>query len=160
MDVQRYKTPQIALHWAIAVLIAANWIFSEDMGRALEARLEGGLVEGVLPLFHTLAGGAIFVLVLIRIVLRLRLGAPPASPGTPHLLELAGTWGHRLLYLLMLVVPASGSAAWYVGIQAAGEAHEILVNLLLIVVVLHTAAALFHQYVLKDRLIARMMPGR
>ena len=36
-----YSGAQIALHWTIAVLILFNYIYSDGMGRALHARLDG-----------------------------------------------------------------------------------------------------------------------
>lgn len=158
MSIQKYSGAQIALHWAIAVLIVANWFMGEGMGGALRAHRAGEASVGT-P-WHVWLGVTILVLVLLRLVVRFGSGAPAPAPGTPPLLVLASIWGHRLLYLLMLAVPASGMAAWFGGIAKTGGAHELLVNILVVVVVAHTAAGLFHHYVLRDGLIARMMPGR
>jgi cytochrome b561 len=40
------------------------------------------------------------------------------------------------------------------------EAHELLVNVLLALVLLHVAAALKHQFMDRDGLLLRMLPGR
>ena len=51
--------------------------------------------------------------------------------------------------------------AWFLVSDEAAEAHEVLKSVLLVIVVLHVAAALFHQFVLKTGLMQRMWkPGR
>jgi cytochrome b561 len=37
--------------------------------------------------------------------------------------------------------------------------HELLANALLILAGIHTAAALMHHYVFRDRTLVRMLPG-
>ncbi|MEY3308596.1 MAG: hypothetical protein RLZZ413_2634, partial [Pseudomonadota bacterium] len=39
----------------------------------------------------------------------------------------------------------------------AAEAHEVMTSLLLVVLAVHVAAALWHQFWLKDHLLRRMM---
>jgi cytochrome b561 len=41
----------------------------------------------------------------------------------------------------------------------AKEAHEVLATTLIILAALHGAAALVHHWVLRDRTLARMLPG-
>ena len=75
-------------------------------------------------------------------------------------MQQAAVWGHRLLYVLMLAVPALGAAAWYGGIEDAGEVHELAGNALMIVALGHAAVALWHQYVRRDGTLTRMLrPG-
>ncbi len=101
-----YSTIQIALHWAIAVLILFNYLYSEGMEDALDARLEGTPLEniGINPSVHVWVGVTVLVLCLIRLGLRLARGVPEA--GGTGAMQLAAIWGHRLLYLLMILVPA------------------------------------------------------
>jgi cytochrome b561 len=40
-----------------------------------------------------------------------------------------------------------------------GEAHEVLANLMLAAIAAHVLAALWHQFVLRDRAISRMVRG-
>jgi cytochrome b561 len=63
---------------------------------------------------------------------------------------------HVGLYALMILMPISGSVAWFGGIDAAAQGHNILKVALLALIALHVAGALWHQFVLKDGLIARM----
>lgn len=153
-----YSRLQIALHWLIALLIAAAWFTHDGMGRALHQRIESGAsgIEG--NTLHVWLGGAVFTLVLIRLIVRATQGAP-APIGTPAMQQ-AAVWGHRLLYVLMLAVPALGATAWYGGIEDAGEVHELAGNALMIVALAHAAVALWHQYVRRDGTLMRMLrPG-
>ena len=69
-------------------------------------------------------------------------------------------WMHLALCALLIAMPTFGAMSWYLGLGWAGDLHEISVNVLLILVGVHAAAALFHHYVLKDGLIDRMRrPG-
>ncbi len=155
-----YTTLQIALHWVIALLIPAAWWMSEGMGRALRTRIENGDTGITGNTVHVWLGGAVFAAVIIRILVRLSTGAPAPVPGSPAWAEKAAIWGHRVLYLLMVLVPFSGAMTWYVGIRDAGEVHEIASNALMILVLGHAAAALYHHYIAKDATLRRMLrPG-
>jgi len=147
---------QITLHWAIAVLIAANWLVSDGMGRALHQRLDGQVVTGNTPTFHVYAGITILVLVLGRLVVRLMQGAPEA-PDADTFIGKIGVWTHFALYALMVLVPVIGMMAWFGGIEPAGDIHTVLMNVMMILVILHALAALYHQFVLRDGLLMRML---
>lgn len=152
-----YTRAQIALHWITAVLVVAAWITHEDMGKALRGRLEGA--EGT-PL-HVWFGVAVFFAVLVRLALRRRHGAPPPVPGMPPLLEAAATWGHRALYALLVATPAAGMATWFGGFLEAGEFHEALGNALMLLALVHAAAALWHHFGRRDETLRRMLrPAR
>ena len=148
-----YSGLQIGLHWLIAILIVTAWFTGEGAEEAMEVVEEGG-VAGFVP--HVLVGLAILALVLVRVLVRLGRGAP-AAPGEPgSLTVLAADWGHRLIYLLMLAVPLGGIATFFLGLDV-GEVHGLAANLLMLVVLGHALMALYHQYVLKDGLLRRMM---
>jgi cytochrome b561 len=148
-----YSGIQIALHWLIAILILVAWLSGEGAEEAMEAIEEGGTV-GFVP--HVAFGLAILTLVVVRILVRLSHGAP-AAPGVPGSLSvLAADWGHRLIYLLMIAVPLGGASVFFLGLEV-GEIHGLAANLLMLVVLGHALMALYHQYVLKDGLLRRMM---
>jgi len=148
-----YSGLQIALHWVIAILIVTAWFTGEGAEEALEVVEEGG-AAGFVP--HVAIGLALLALVVLRILVRLGRGAP-AAPGAPgSLAVLAADWGHRLLYLLMIAVPLGGASVFFLGLDV-GEVHGLAANLLLLVALGHAVMALYHQYVLKDGLLRRMM---
>ena len=152
-----YSSAQIGLHWIIALLIALQFLFNEPMGEAFDSVMRGTVPPFSWAVWAHIAGGvAILALVLWRVALRRSRGAPPPPEGEGTLLGRAATLGHWALYALMVLAPATGLAAWYGGIEAAAELHELFKPLLIILVAVHVLAALFHQFVLKDNLLARM----
>lgn len=155
--VKGYSFTQIRLHWIVAALVVFQLIFGEDMTDAWRTLQRGGEVSaGTMVWTHILAGIAVLALALWRLPLRLTRGVPEAPVGEGALMKLAGAAGHWGLYALMIAAPVSGLLAWYGGIASMGEIHEITKPLLIIVIALHVLAALFHQFVLKDGLVARM----
>lgn len=152
-----YSRLQIILHWLIAALIIATWITHEAMGDAVKAAANGTL-QSTPP--HVPLGIAVFVLVLIRVIVRMRQGSPAPAPQPDATMEAAALWGHRALYLLMIVVPMLGMARWGGGIEVAGEVHEVAANTLMLLALGHAAVAIWHQYVRKDGTLTRMLrPG-
>ena len=153
-----YSSPQIGLHWIIALLIALMFLFNEPIGETYDS-----LKRGIVPPFswavsaHIAGGIAILVLLLWRVALRRIRGVPPPPEGEGTLLGRAATLGHWALYALMLMMPVSGLSAWFGGVERAALAHEVMSNLMLFVVGVHVAAALWHQFWLKDHLLRRMM---
>lgn len=148
-----YSGLQIGLHWLIAILIVTAWFTGEGAEEAMEVVEEGG-TAGFVP--HVAIGLAILALVVVRVLVRLGRGAP-AAPGEPGSLSvMAADWGHRLIYLLMIAVPLGGISVFFLGLDV-GEVHGLAANLLMLVVLGHALMALYHQYVLKDGLLRRMM---
>jgi cytochrome b561 len=172
----RYSGPAIALHWLIAVLIVSGfylgWIMTDIPG----------FTPTKLKYFswHKWIGVTVFALAVIRVLWRATHRAPALDAATPLWQKAAAHLVHGLLYVLMLAIPVSGylysSAAGiqvvYLGIvplptligpdQALKgtlrTVHVLLNYTLLTLVVLHVAAALKHQFVDRDGLLARMLP--
>lgn len=148
-----YSGLQIGLHWLVALLIVIAWFTGEGAEEAMEVVEDGG-VPGFVP--HVAMGLAILALVVVRVLVRLSRGAP-AAPGAPGSLSvMAADWGHRLIYLLMIAVPLGGISVFFLGLDV-GEVHGLAANILMLVVLGHAVMALYHQYVLKDGLLRRMM---
>lgn len=148
-----YSRFQIALHWLVAILIVVAWA-SHDGAEAAMDSIRQGAVVGFVP--HVALGLAVLLLVAIRVMVRLSHGVP-AAPGVPGSLAVrAAEWGHRLIYVLMVAVPLGGVSVWFLGLDV-GEFHGLAANILMLVVLGHAVMALYHQYVLKDGLLRRMM---
>jgi cytochrome b561 len=75
----------------------------------------------------------------------------------PKPLQFLAKATHVLIYALIIGMPISGSIAWFAGVPAAADAHELAKNLLLALVVLHVAGAIFQQFVLKSNVLTRMV---
>lgn len=153
----RYSKSQIVLHWAVVLLLCFQYLWNEPMGQAFRTFMREGQKQptaGVLA--HLVAGVLILALVLWRLVLR---ATQPAAPHGDGLMDKVAQLLHWALYAVLIVIPAAGLVAWFGGVRDAGEIHEVLANVLLALAGLHVAAALFHQFVLKDGLMNRMRLG-
>lgn len=150
-----YTRLQITLHWLIAVLIAAAWFTHEKMDETLRRKIEAGITGPGSRTAHTLLGVLTLVLVLWRIAMRLRTGAPERQ-GSPGIVA-AAKWGHRLLYALMVAVPLGGLVAWTGGLREAGDIHGLAGQALVILAAGHAAAALWHHVRQKDGTLRRMI---
>jgi cytochrome b561 len=153
----RYRPAQIRLHWIVAILIAYQLIVEAPLGRALRQARNGLVPEfNLLVSAHVYVGITILLLVLWRLVLRLRHGAPPPPQTEPAKLQHAAKLAHWTLYAIMIALPISGLTAWYGGIELAAEVHEAMKPVLIGLLALHIAAVLWHQFWLKDGLMSRM----
>ncbi|ODN68965.1 cytochrome b [Methylobrevis pamukkalensis] len=154
-----YSLGQITLHWIIAALVLFQLAFGDSMGR-LASLLRRGETRGagdvLMADLHIYLGIAVLLLVLVRIVLRIRLGAP-ATPARGHpLLGRLAAATHQLFYLLLVAMPVTGLVAEYL-YRPMGEFHEAGKPLFIVLILLHVAGALFHQFALRDGVLTRML---
>ena len=166
----RYAFVSIFLHWLMLILLVGAYITAE---------LQEGAGARSFETWHYTLGLSIFVLVWLRIVARLIWPAPAAIErgwrnGLARLT-------HGALYVLMIGMPligwlilsAEGDAVSLFGVplpplvgadhdfaETLEQLHEVGGTVGYALVGLHAAASLFHHYVLRDGLIARMLPGR
>ena len=130
---------------------------------------------------HRSLGVTIFVLTLFRLAWRSRARLPSLPADLPAIQIMAARATQYLLYSLLLVQPILGmlhSMALGARIdlfflielpgmmsrdkvlsEAAFSAHDVVANLILVVVALHAAAALFHHFVRRDGVMKAMLPG-
>lgn len=152
-----YSRPQIALHWIVFGLIILQYVLHDGISEAWDIVEDGGSV-GFDPLAasHVLGGLLVIVLVIWRLALRARRGAPPLPEAESAVLGLVAKATHGGLYLLMILMPVSGAIAWFGGAEQAAELHEVLRIVLLALVALHIGGALYQQFVLKTGIMDRM----
>ena len=158
MTPKGYSSKQIGLHWIIAVLIAAQFLFAEGMEEAWRVVEDGG-AKVVTPgaAIHIAIGLSVFLLGIWRLMVRMGRGAPPAPEGSSGPQEAIARVTHVLLYVLMIGLPVGGFLAWAMESQTFAEAHGLGKNILLALVALHVLGAVYNQWVLKNGLIRRMM---
>lgn len=158
-----YSALQILLHWVIAALVLFQLVFGESMSMVSRAARRGETAAAsdiTLASAHYWVGIAILVLVALRLVVRLTQGAPAPASDAGSLMARAATAGHILFYVLLVAVPVTGLLAVYVS-NEFGEIHELGKPAFIILIVVHAAAALFHQFWLKDGTLRRMfVPAR
>ena len=156
----KYSNLQIWLHWIIFVLVAHQFLFHEPIAQAFDLRLEGKeFTQSVLIPLHLVFGGVVFLLVVVRLWVRVTEGVPPYPKQDAVVLKLISTVVHWSFYALLLLLPITGGAAWFQGSEGAGNAHEALRGVLLILILLHVVASLVHYFLLKSNLFKRMWWG-
>lgn len=151
-----YSRTQIVLHWLTAVAVLVAWFSHDAMEDIAKAAWKAG--EAPFPTVHTIAGMTAFFLIVARLVIRHRKGAPePLGEGAQRA---AAIWGHRALYALVIAAPLLGFLTWIVGIKALSEQHEIAAKLLMLLALGHAVVALWHHFGKKDGTLMRMIrPG-
>ena len=153
---QKYSNLQIWLHWIVFILILGQFVFHEPISEAFELRLEGQeVVPSALIGLHLVFGGVVFLLIVTRLWVRMGQGVPSYPKENAALMELASKIVHWSFYGVLLLLPISGGFAWFQLSEGAGNAHELLKTVLLLLLFLHVGASLFHYFVLKSNLFKR-----
>ena len=173
---QRYGRLAQLLHWATAVLVLAAFLYGPG---GPEARVYAASRDFDRHLHETL-GSAVFILVLARVIWRQFDRRPEPAPVSRWvglaaiavrmalyallfavpLSAIFGAWleGHPLAYLGGLSIAAPFAASHDLGSTIA-TIHTWLGDVILWVAGLHAMAALFHQFILKDGVLASMLPA-
>ena len=171
----RYTRTAIALHWLAAILIFAAFPLGLTMSDLPLSPLKLKLIS-----YHKWLGVTIFLLAAARLAWRAAHTPPPPPDAMSAWQRRAASGLHHLLYLLLFAIPLSGwlmSSAKgfqtvYFGVlplpdligkdkalgDALQEVHEMLNYGLLALVSAHVAAALKHQFIDRDGILARMLP--
>ena len=172
----RYTGPAIALHWLLALMI----LVSLGVGLYMTG-LPMGLQRLKLYNWHKWAGVTILLLSAARLLWRLAHRPPPDVP-MPAWQAKAAHALHWALYAAFFAVPLSGWAysssagfpiVWF-GVLPLPDfvpadkplsetlkiAHHFAAYTLGALVIAHVAAALKHQFLDRDGLLARMGVGR
>ncbi len=139
-----YTLAQIVLHWSIAALVIWQLVFGEEM-EVLEHPANADAIDLFLANSHIWVGFAILALVALRIVLRLVQGAPPPIE-TGRATAIVARVSHAAFYVLLVAVPVTGILDYYFHLPT-GELHELGKPLFIVLIVLHVAATLWHQFI-------------
>ncbi|HVH03264.1 MAG TPA: cytochrome b/b6 domain-containing protein [Amaricoccus sp.] len=152
-----YDRTQKALHWTIALLVGAQYLAFDGIGRAFNVGLrEGSFAYSAGTIGHIAAGSLILGLMAWRLGLRLTRGTPPPPDAEPAIAKLAAHAVHWAFYGLLIAMPLSGLAAWFLPSRQIGGLHDLGQTLLLGLIGMHVAAVLVHQLWWRSGLIARM----
>ncbi|WP_447932543.1 cytochrome b [Sphingopyxis fribergensis] len=173
---ERYGLASILLHWIMLLMVLAVYATIE----LREFWPKGSPTREMLKNWHFMLGLSIFGLVWLRIGARLVWSAPAPLQGPAWRNRIAMAT-HLSLYLFLIAMPVAG---WLV-LSGEGkpipffgfelpplvatspalakqveEFHELGGTIGYVLIGLHAAASLFHHYILKDRVLSRMSPGR
>jgi len=175
MTVARYHPLLVALHWFLGAFLLLDLFLgtfvlkaipntSPDKLEALRAHMTGGFV--------------ILLLMSIRLAVRRTSARPQAATAGHPLLDAIAKVSHVALYALVFLMVATGVAtalisdAFAIVFAHSGQLpaafndlptrvlHGYIAKALIGMIVLHVTAALYHQYVRRDRLLRRMWFGR
>jgi cytochrome b561 len=171
-----YSATAKTFHWLTVILVIAGWLlgqFGDDLPHPWH---QTGLVV------HIAIGTTVFLLLLARLLWRF---IDPPPPAEKTVLGTAGEIGaklvHYAIYALLIAIPVAGVVTQFARGHALPiyglfeiaspwvrdrafahsmvELHEWLANALMILALVHAAAALGHHYVLRDGTLRRMLPG-
>lgn len=178
VDMQnRYTRTAMALHWLVLALLVVQYILGWTMphiGRNTPVTTLIGL--------HFSFGVLIIAVIVVRLAWRIAHGAPAHEAGIPAWQLRLASVVQWLLYLLLVVVPLLGwinasyrgmSITWFglfgvpplivthaAGWSWTGDVHILIAEYgILPLVGLHVAAALYHHFIRRDRVLQRMLPG-
>jgi cytochrome b561 len=170
----QYGRVAIAIHWSSAAAVILAWLAGFAVANAVPPTAGGALL-----LAHVALGLIVFALTLLRIVWWAVADRHPGAPaGQPRWQVLTAQGVHLLLYVLLVLMATSGIVTLVLSgalpalpvLLGGGAvpdfseliprvAHGIMSRILLALLVVHVGAALWHQLVKRDRLLARMGVG-
>ena len=172
----RYGYVAQTLHWVVVGLL----IVQVTLGKIADG-LPLGLDKLAVLARHKSFGITILGLAVIRLAWRW-IDRPPPMPSMPRWQHLAANLNHWALYALLFAMPLSGwmmssasnyPVSWFGLVQLPDlvapdrsvkewfeDIHESLATVLIALALLHTAAALKHQFFDRDGLLFRMLPWR
>jgi cytochrome b561 len=174
---QRYSNTAQALHWLSALAVVIAW----GLG-LLGDEFPKGPPRETAEFTHVVAGEAVIAMLVLR--LAWRFIDPPPPPARPSAMGRAADFlakiGHLALYALLLAAPAVGVTTLFAGGEALSifgvaeipspwvedrafkhsleEIHEFLAHGLIVLVVIHSIAAIIHHCVYRDDTLKRMLP--
>lgn len=174
---QAYRPVAKCLHWLIAVLVLAQFVVA-----FLMPHIGRNTVPGTLINLHFSLGVCILVVMAIRFSYRQRYPVSLVVPGLHAWERWAARATHLAFYFILLVGPflgwasasahklpvnvfgiislpdiAAPKARWAL---TAGDIHAYMMWVLLALIALHVAAALYHHFFRHDTVLQRMLQAR
>jgi cytochrome b561 len=173
----RYGSLSIALHWLMFLLLVGVYSCIE----LRELYPKGSDLRNALKAWHFTLGLTVFTLVWVRLTLRLIQVTPTIDPPVPSWQHILSKIVHYALYTMMVCLPVAG---WLIlsgegkpipfyGInlpalmgenkelaETIEEIHKTVGTVGYFLIGLHTLAALYHHYFMRDNTLRRMLPRR
>jgi cytochrome b561 len=173
----RYRPVAQAFHWVTAILVLVAFIYGPG---GSEERVYSPARDFDRQLHETL-GMCVFALVVMRVLWRM-VDTQPDPPQVPRWMGIAAKAVQWALYLLLFALPLTAiTGAWLEGHPLTllagveippllGPSHDLgariatlhtwLGDTILWLAGFHALAALYHHFVLKDGVLASMLPRR
>jgi len=171
--VSRYQPALVVLHWLLALMIigllCVGFLVLADMSNTDPRKLQ-------ILVWHMAGGMFVLVLMILRVIIRIRSAQrATARTGSPRLDRVASIAHYSLYGIVFLMIASGWATGWFIrGVfQRQGallptsfavfptfQVHAVLAALLAILIAGHSAAAVYHQLVLKDGIFRRMWFGK
>lgn len=166
------------LHWSILILLVVQFVLAWTMPHIGRNTQPETLIN-----LHFSFGVVVLAVAVVRLGWRVTHPEPRPLDGIPPWQVQSARVMHWLLYILLFVLPVLGwiNASWRgfpvivfglfelpkvmatraPGWGWTGDVHGLLGNYLMLALVgLHVAAALYHYFIRRDGVLQRMLPGR
>ena len=157
----KYSKSQIIMHWLVVFLIVPQFLFSNKISKALEARFnESEVVESPMISLHILTGFIIFCLACARFIQRLEKSNHREDNTINYAGKIIKHLNHYSLYFLLLALPVTGAIGWFRGIEAFAKLHVLLKSIFLLLVALHLTSTFYQQLFLKNNVLGNMLLRR
>lgn len=168
-----YLKTQKIIHWLMAIIIMLDLNVAQKFGGEMELwdRLESRVD-------HAQAGLIVTFLFFLRLFLRYRYGAPALPAEMPYWQVISAKAGHYGLYVLMgmLIITGILSANFtaepvvvFGTLNLSSEVqndqmfglvrgiHEFSTNAIILLIIIHIIAALYHHFIVKDHTTSNMI---
>jgi cytochrome b561 len=170
----QYDRMMVVLHWVLAI----GLFYQLGLGLWMEdiPKDPPGIRAEWFNL-HKSIGICLGFLILWRLGWRVTHSVPAPPLGNTEFQNKLSKWAHRVLYACMMVLPVSGFLGssfspypvkffgiplpklWEPspeGKEFFSEVHEVSAFIMMIVIILHLCAAVWHQWIKRDGLLSRM----
>jgi cytochrome b561 len=170
----QYDRMLVVLHWVLAIGLFYQLglgLWMEDIPKDPPG------VRAEWFNLHKSIGICLGFLILWRLGWRVTHSVPAPPIGNTDFQNKLSQWAHRLLYVCMVILPVSGfmgsSFSQYPvkffgfpwpklwepspeGKELFSTIHEVTAFVMMIIIILHISAAVWHQWVKRDGLLSRM----
>jgi cytochrome b561 len=179
----RYDAPSRVFHWLTVIVVTLAFILGpEHFGQLARQGIDPASRSDIV--WHESLGISVLVLTLLRLLWLAFRSAPPQIPMSKWM-HLMASLTHLALWTLLLALPitaflALGSEGHPLTLLGGlridqfpliakstvatwadwGEVHQFLGDAIMWLAGLHAAAAIYHHLVLKDGVLATMLPQK
>jgi cytochrome b561 len=171
----RYSAISITMHWLMFLLMVAVYACIE----LREIYPKGSDPREALKMWHFMLGLCVLLLIWVRLFFIIKNKSPEIVPTPPRWQHMLSKAVQGVLYLLMIGLPilgwlmlsAKGKVIPFFGLELPAlmaenkelgdlfkKIHETGGTIGYYLIGLHTIAALFHHYVMRDNTLLRMLP--
>jgi cytochrome b561 len=170
----RYHPVHVVLHWLVAIMVIGAFAIGMTF---LDSTPNSDPQKAIYLKYHFAWGALLALLMVARVVTRFAFKRPAPADAGHQVLNILAKVVHFLLYVGVFGMLLSGaSMAMQAGLMDvfAGQAslpedfhifavrgvHGMVFSILFILILLHTGAALYHQFIRRDHLLGRMWFGK